>query len=142
MSRLLRGRSDNGIKNRYHHLKRRMQRQLQITPYNETMKLFIQKLKQEAPFAGAYEDWILRYVASTVCLPRPRKALSEAKKNENQGEIEICERCALLVPSSQTGRFICKTTGWCEECIRVSPCVPREILRLSRIVQKPVLTQL
>lgn len=28
----------------------------------------------------------------------------------------ICQRCSLLVPSKQTGRLICRRTGWCENC--------------------------
>ena len=47
MAKLLRGRTDNGIKNRYHHLKRRLERKVQTTPASEEWKTLFGKLLHE-----------------------------------------------------------------------------------------------
>ena len=48
----------------------------------------------------------------------------------------MCKRCGLFIPSEQTGKTMCTSTGWCEACTRVPPYVAldqlRECLELRR----------
>jgi len=42
-----------------------------------------------------------------------------------------CTRCALMVPSSQTGDAVCAKTGWCVACVETSPYLRDDLLRLQ-----------
>lgn len=129
MSKLIKGRTDNGIKNRYHHLKRRLERQVHATPTSVEIETIITRLEQ-CVLLRHYEDWMLKYVATQTVLP-PLTTLdrNQAKGYLRRGSNELCARCGLYVPSLQTGQFVCKTTGWCEVCVRLSPCLSGDLLR-------------
>ena len=129
MSKLIRGRTDNGIKNRYHHLKRRLERQVYSTPTSREVETIIMYLQQSVLMRDC-EPWMLKYVAIQGLRPVKKLELN----NETKGYLrigcnELCARCGLFVPSLQTGNLVCKTTGWCEVCARVSPCLSGDLLR-------------
>lgn len=128
MSKVLRGRTDNGIKNRYHHLKRRLERQMQMVPTSAEIESIIVRLKKTSLLEFG-DEWLLKYVATQSLLPRKKLDTSEAAGYLRSASDECCARCGLIVPSRQTGSLVCKTTGWCEVCIRVSPCVSGDLLR-------------
>lgn len=130
MSKVLTGRTDNGIKNRYHHLKRRLERQMMNTHVTRDIELAIAKMK-ELPLLAEFEEYMLKYLAVSL-LSSPKKNLEiEAAEYLRLGKDECCTRCGLFVPSSQTGRFVCKSTGWCESCIVLSPCISGDLLRVQ-----------
>lgn len=140
MSKMLHGRSDNGIKNRYHHLKRRVERQLQLMSRTDTMKSFAAKIKQKAEGMEPYDDWLVDYIASVFCSSTWGKDFGEATNDLRTAHSEVCVRCHMVVPSEQTGRLICKSNGWCEACSRISPCVPSSLLALARSIESDVHT--
>jgi hypothetical protein len=41
----------------------------------------------------------------------------------------MCKRCSLFIPSEQTGKTMCTSTGWCEACTRIPPYVALDLLR-------------
>ena len=127
MSKLLRGRTDNGIKNRYHHLKRRLERQMQMMPTSPDIESIMSHLKKSR-LVGHGNEWLLKYVATQSTLPRKKLEKSDAAGYVRPACNELCVRCGLIVPL-QTGSLVCKTTGWCEVCIRVSPCLSGDLLR-------------
>lgn len=129
MSKLIRGRTDNGIKNRYHHLKRRLERQVYATPTSRQVDTIIMYLQQSVLLRDC-EKWMLKYVATLVLRPMKKLELNQETKGYLRvGRNEQCARCGLFVPSIQTGHLVCKTTGWCEVCSRVSPCLSGDLLR-------------
>ncbi len=129
MSKLIRGRTDNGIKNRYHHLKRRLERQVHATPTSLEVETIITRLEQSVLLRD-YDHWMLKYVATQSLLPSKKINKDEAKGYLREGCDELCSRCGLFVPSVQTGQLVCKTTGWCEVCVRLSPCLSGDLLRV------------
>lgn len=128
MSKLIRGRTDNGIKNRYHHLKRRLERQVHLTLESRDLLTAAARLQQE-PILQCYDSSTIKYAASEIILPVKELEASEVDGYLRLGYNELCSRCGMWVPSKQTGRLMCKTTGWCEVCVRVSPCISGDILR-------------
>jgi Myb-like DNA-binding domain len=128
MSKLIRGRTDNGIKNRYHHLKRRFERQVELTQESQDLLSTMARLT-EVPLIRRFESCMIKYAASEILGPSNEMEASEVDGYLRVGCNELCSRCGMLVPSIQTGSLVCKTTGWCEVCVRVSPCISGEILR-------------
>lgn len=128
MSKFIRGRTDNGIKNRYHHLKRRLERQMHLLPESDELLRAMAHL-QEKPQLGQYEDFLIKCAASEILQPISALDESAAEGFLRVALDEKCNRCGMLVPSKQTGRLVCKTTGWCELCVRVSPCISGDLLR-------------
>lgn len=135
MSKIIRGRTDNGIKNRYHHLKRRLDRQMQATLTSSELGGIVQRLEAN-PLLENCDPWVLKYVAIQSLLPVKQLEKSDAAGYLRLGNNELCARCALFVPSLQTGRLVCKTTGWCEVCIRISPCLSGDMLRILGDMRK------
>ena len=128
MSKLIQGRTDNGIKNRYHHLKRRFERQVQLTEESQDLLSAMARLT-EVPLIRRFDTFMIKYAASEIVGPSTEMEASKVDGYLRIGSNEMCTRCGMLVPSKQTGRLVCKTTGWCEVCVRVSPCISGEILR-------------
>ena len=140
MSKVLHGRSDNGIKNRYHHLKRRVERQLQLMSHTDAMKSFAAKIKQKTSDMEPYDEWLVNYTASVFCSSNWGKHSGELTDNMRISHSEVCVRCDMAVPSKQTGRLICTSNGWCEACSRISPCVPSPLLVLARSIENDIST--
>jgi hypothetical protein len=46
-----------------------------------------------------------------------------------------CTRCGLVVPSSQTGREVCKQTGWCTSCCQSSVLIHDDLLRKGHVAR-------
>jgi hypothetical protein len=144
MSKLLRGRTDNSIKNRYHHLKRRLERQMQMVQSTKEMDELVTKLKTSRLLQSAgVEGWMLKYLANYTIMGGSKSAISSTLLDggESFGPFrassgEGCSRCGLVMPSLQTGRLVCESTGWCEACTRLSPCATGDMIRVVHGVAK------
>ena len=135
MSSTLRGRSDNSIKNRYHNLKRRLEKRMQAISTSTEMEELSRKLsKCRMLKAGEeVEPFAMKYLAAQILFGK-RSIVERGEKDFGPfgpciGE-GTCTRCGMMVPSAQTGRLVCVRTGWCEACTTLSPCVNGDILRL------------
>jgi hypothetical protein len=138
MSKLLRGRTDNSIKNRYHHMKRKFEKRIQSLDDStaEVGELVVTTLTEEQSqqlLVKNADPMLLKCVAAHIS-----GATKSTIENEHTfGPLRVCKpagescsRCGLMMPSLQTGRLICSKTGWCESCTRVSPCVNGDALRM------------
>jgi hypothetical protein len=136
MSKLIVGRTDNSIKNRYHHLKRRFEKRVQSMSSSDRIDSLARELKTRHDVTPPGDDLMplmFKYVAVQI-KSRDRSRI-EAEQVSFFGpwrapeSMEACRRCGLYVPSAQTGRLICKTSGWCETCGQVSTCLSGNMLR-------------
>ena len=138
VSAVLPGRTDNGTKNRFHHLRRKLQRDL--------------KNKSDEKSSIAVEDSIEAIEESSRKISRVLAA--ESKRDSTYSYIKgyefgpfvsvstkkkvQCKRCGLFMPSKQTGSSMCTATKWCEACTRLppylSPTVLHECLQLRKEV--------
>ena len=106
MAKLLRGRTDNSIKNRFHHIRRRLEKDLYKTTKKDVLIDqcdLVLKAHDMVPFVeeldDAYEDMTFGPFEPGAGVP--------------------CRRCTLIVPSLQTGHTICQSTHWCQACTKM-----------------------
>lgn len=151
MSKMIPGRTDNGIKNRYHNLKRQLERDdeqrkksFQLKDYEN--EVHVDRIRPELPSnlrgnlsggAAASKVWDMHkgihlIAANTVkgnshLNNKVSKQFDSFRKADKDGE--RCARCGLFAPSVQCGRQICNRTGWCETCTRIPPSICSNLLR-------------
>lgn len=132
---VLRGRTNNSVKNRFHTIRRRCEKEIQnkdkkLTKLGEKLKeQVVQRLVSKRVVV---QDNLIRHVVNAVegkgfICRNPFSFvfdLSLAKHNE------VCSRCGLTAPSRQTGTKICRKTGWCQSCTQVSPYIHDDLLRI------------
>lgn len=140
MSKIIPGRTDNGIKNRFHNLRRQLEREdehrLRLSAardFPEEIRLdllreFPKKLKGKAA-----ELWDLKagmsVLAAQSILGGGMTRTSFGPFREAKPEGESCVRCGFLVPSVQTGKELCMKSGWCQSCARIPPHLCGNMLR-------------
>eukprot|EP00934_Nitzschia_sp_Nitz4_P001140 Nitzschia sp. Nitz4//scaffold182_size44100//12721//14151//NITZ4_007249-RA/size44100-augustus-gene-0.21-mRNA-1//-1//CDS//3329539550//1140//frame0 len=126
--KFLRGRSDNGIKNRFHHLNRRLEREVQGVPVPPDLQPTFLRLKGKMTLHST-PPWMLKYVVLRSKVSNEENMRSHAMR---EAVNKACNRCGLLVPSRQAGWRVCKKLGWCEHCLGLSPCISGDLLRACR----------
>lgn len=153
MSSLIPGRTDNSIKNRFHHLRRKADKDTKNQKiHNNSMGRSIsQKLQQKIEKrheeynrdSTAFQKKISQVVGINVykLMQAEEKAqhhpnvLSSVTDNKTfrkaKSTGEQCKRCNLFLPSRQCGTTICIETGWCFSCSHLPAFVARENLRDS-----------
>jgi hypothetical protein len=140
ISKFLRGRTDNSVKNRFHHLKRRFDRQCSIISNTTDVDELVKKLQHcQLVHRLQLDKQMLKYIAHQALYKKTTSTLATTSAADSEhsfgpfrvvkGSFEICARCSLEMPSVQTGRLVCERTGWCESCTRVSPCLSGDTLR-------------
>lgn len=139
MSKMIPGRTDNGIKNRFHNLRRQLEREdehrLRLsseTDFPEQIRLDrIRELPQ--CLRGKSDD--LWNIQQGIGILAAQSVLGGVRSNSRFGPSrhahpnERCVRCGLFVPSVQTGLDICSKSGWCTACTRIPPHVSGNLLR-------------
>eukprot|EP00523_Entomoneis_sp_CCMP467_P003630 CAMPEP_0168749096 /NCGR_PEP_ID=MMETSP0724-20121128/16529_1 /TAXON_ID=265536 /ORGANISM="Amphiprora sp., Strain CCMP467" /LENGTH=547 /DNA_ID=CAMNT_0008796973 /DNA_START=211 /DNA_END=1854 /DNA_ORIENTATION=- len=150
MSKVIPGRTDNGIKNRFHNLRRQLEREdghrLRLSSENDfpdqirldRTRKFPKHLQGKADELWDIESGIGVLSAQSVLGP-PGGGSNAAAKNffgpfrlprsSSASGVESCVRCGFMVPSVQTGREICEKTGWCIACTRIPPHLSGNLLR-------------
>lgn len=137
MVKHLKGRTDNSIKNRYHHLKRRFERKMKSVKTSKDLETVMEKLKNSRLFRGAPVDpQLLKYLSLRLLERSKSQSCTETHEQYKLGpyylvqECTECRRCGLVVPSLQTGRYVDARTRWCQTCCALSPIVTGDALRI------------
>ncbi|GKY96040.1 hypothetical protein MPSEU_000564300 [Mayamaea pseudoterrestris] len=141
MSKVIPGRTDNGIKNRFHNLRRQFEREdehrLRLSSTNDfkeairvdRMRSFPDALEGRAAKLWDMHSGIGILAAQSVLggnMGRGRNRFGPFRKGT---EGDMCVRCGFFVPSLQTGDEVCETSGWCQTCTRIPAHVTSNLLR-------------
>ncbi len=120
------GRTDNGIKNRFHHLRRWLEKDYRkkYDPNDECMS-------SGDDMAASMHEKVRRMIAdiateSKAGTPKGKYNFGKLMKVKR---ITSCKRCCLFVPSAHTGDKICSDTGFCEACVSIPTYVVGDDLR-------------
>lgn len=150
MSKMIPGRTDNGIKNRFHNLRRQLEREdehrIRLSKPEDfpdevqldRIRVFPEHLRGKCDQLWDMSEGVGVLAAQSVLggsFARNAGRFGPYRKADVNGE--QCARCGLFAPSTQCGTQVCEKTGWCIACTRLPPhmCsnILRECLNLRRI---------
>ena len=147
MAKMIPGRTDNGIKNRFHNLRRQLEREdeqrLRLSkPEDYPGEIYLNKIKKEIPrhLLGKSADLWESTTPGTMAVIAALSVLGETGNSSGSepkfGPFrppaaggEQCTRCGLFAPSAHTGDEICSKTRWCQACTRIPPHLGSDLLR-------------
>ena len=149
MSKMIPGRTDNGIKNRFHNLRRQLEREdehrLRLSkPDDFKDDIYTDRIRSNFPehLRGKNDElWDMHRGIAILAAQSTTGGQSNvgAGITRNAGKFgpfrlakkegEQCVRCGLLAPSAQCGTEICETTKWCQSCTRIPPHLSGNLLR-------------
>lgn len=147
MAKMIPGRTDNGIKNRFHNLRRQLEREdeqrLRLSkPEDYPGEIYLSKINKDIPrhLLGKSADLWASTTPGTMAVIAALSVLGgTGHRSMNLPKFgpfrppaeggEQCTRCGLFAPSAQTGEDICSQTRWCRACTRVPPHVGGDLLR-------------
>jgi hypothetical protein len=137
MAKVIKGRTDNSIKNRFHHIRRRLDKDVarivKTRKIDEVAALInIEAICRTPLLSETNSEFAIR--ARQIL---PYLAADSVKESVNRAQFgpfvpakgDICQRCSFIVPSIQTGRLMSKKTGWCESCTKIPPYIVGDMLR-------------
>jgi hypothetical protein len=149
ISKFLPGRSDNNVKNRFHYLRRQLEKQevaptldgvdstdLSDSSSRKHQILFCVRatVRVSDDLACTISDLIMHMLNTDQRLLSPYDIYPgffgpfEAPRSL---QASFCNRCGLAVPAAQTGMEICSKTGWCVECSKAMVFLSDSALRLE-----------
>lgn len=141
MSKMIPGRTDNGIKNRFHNLRRQLEREddhrLRLSTardFPEEIRLdrlrdFPQELKGKAADLWDMKSGISVLAAQSVLGGSMSRNAGRFGPFREATDDDVCVRCGFFIPSVHTGTEVCTKTGWCQGCTRIPPHVSGNMLR-------------
>ena len=141
MSKVIPGRTDNGIKNRFHNLRRQLEREDEHRLRQNSEKDFPEQIRLGAlrKFPAELQgrsDQLWDIEAGIGILSGQSVLGAGAGLNKNYfGPMQepepgqACVRCGFYLPSVQTGDKVCSKTGWCVACTRIPPHLSGNLLR-------------
>ncbi len=142
MSKMIPGRTDNGIKNRFHNLRRQLEREdehrvrlSKPSDFPDEIRLdrlreFPEHLKGKNDELWEMSEGIGVLAAQSVLggsFARNSGRFGPFKVADDKGE--QCARCGFFAPSVQTGAELCTRTKWCQACTRIPPHMSSNLLR-------------
>jgi hypothetical protein len=142
MSKMIPGRTDNGIKNRFHNLRRQLEREdeqrMRLSKTEdfhkevnlEKIRSFPNHLRGKADECWDVFESLGVLAAQSVLggsLARNASRFGPFRKAVDTGE--QCSRCGLFAPSTHCGIEICTKSNWCIACTRVPPHLCGNLLR-------------
>ena len=121
------GRTDNGIKNRFHHLRRWLEKDYRkkYDPEDESMS-------SGDDMAASMHQKVRRIIADIASDSKgglPKDSKYKFGKLKKVRRITSCKRCCLFAPSAHCGDKICSVTGFCESCVSIPTYVMGDDLR-------------
>jgi hypothetical protein len=131
IARFLPGRTDNGIKNRFHHIRRRYDKETTRMGRNIQLE---EKILQRIRNTAAPDPLMLSLVRGASDKPIVDSATGDTTCSFGPFFVPArvsCMRCDLFVPSLQTGNTVCEKTGWCKSCVEAPVYLYGDVLRLQ-----------
>lgn len=150
MSKMIPGRTDNGIKNRFHNLRRQLEREdehrIRLSKpsdfpdeiHLDRIRTYPDNLKGKCDELWDMSNGIAVLAAQSVLggnFARNAGRFGPFRAADLSGE--QCARCGLFAPSSQCGYEICTKTKWCQTCTRIPPHMCSNLLRECLNLRKP-----
>ena len=140
MSKVIPGRTDNGIKNRFHNIRRQYEREdthrirlSTVVEHPEEVRLDRLRKFPEHLTGKSTELWEMKQAVGVLAAQSvkgaPKASPGRFGPFRPPGEDDVCVRCGMMVPSVQTGDEICTKTGWCQSCTRIPPSISGNLLR-------------
>lgn len=141
MSKIIPGRTDNGIKNRFHNLRRQLEREdehrLRLSAardFPEEIRLdlireFPKDLRGKAADLWDIKSGLSVLAAQSVLGGGMSRTAGRFGPFREAEAGDVCVRCGFLMPSVQTGNEVCSKTGWCQSCARIPPHMSGNMLR-------------
>lgn len=153
ISKFLPGRSDNNVKNRFHFLRRQLEKQAALMMLEAAESAVIvhasikNQIRRASEAATKPHDELASMIADLTMhtLGTGQRVLSPNEMSPIFfGPFEVprptesvsCKRCDLFVPSRQTGLKICSKTGWCINCSQTMVYLSDDLLRLEHNLRR------
>lgn len=141
MSKVIPGRTDNGIKNRFHNLRRQVERDDESRSKKASFnKDLSEKIRTDLirilpeHLQGKFDSLWAKDQGVPVMACETVESSEQDAKNYFGPFVEsrdgqVCVRCGFIMPSVQTGRQVCEKTGWCLPCALLPPQLSGNLLR-------------
>jgi hypothetical protein len=141
MSKIIPGRTDNGIKNRFHNLRRQLEREDEHRLRLSTARDFPDEIRLDrirdfptalrGKVAGLWDmkSGLSVLAAQSVLGGSMSRSAGRFGPFREAEAGDACVRCGFLIPSLHTGNEVCTKTGWCQSCARIPPHVSGNMLR-------------
>jgi len=146
IAKIVIGRTDNNIKNRFHNLRRQLESEdshrrglSNLSEYSEEIRL--DRIETSPRYLQGHSDPLwevpLGIIAAQSVLATVEDPTVPGFKfkqfgpfREASSEGEQCFRCGLYAPSVQCSKFICKSSRWCFACCSIPPHLSGNLLRV------------
>jgi len=151
MSKMIPGRTDNGIKNRFHNLRRQLEREddhrLRLSkPQDFPDEIHLDRLREfpDDLKGKSHSLWDMNKGLGIISaqsvigagVARNQGKFGPFRKLTQADGAELCVRCGLFVPSVHCGEEICERTRWCQSCTRIPPHLSGNMLRETLNLRK------
>lgn len=158
MRKVLPGRTDNRIKNRFHFLSRRLDKdaarllqdndngmavssRAHLDDSTDSTSMPYSNIDKEHAEIQYKIQAMLPHLAAETTIEKSETTAYSFGPFHTVEANTACKRCSLMVPSLQTGRTVCQETGWCEACTRLPPYMTgnmlQQCLKLRKVDSSP-----
>jgi len=134
------GRTNNNVKNRFHMIRRRLEKDVLAldqtflaTASSTKIRVMERLANYSSSRASEITADVIKVLVNSLRKQIPLEGIQynftfDPVRCENE---DPCKRCGLLIPSPQTGTVVCKKTGWCSSCFSAPAFLSGDVLRIA-----------